>query len=55
MKKELALKLLLIFAIAFLSIRIFLDYDPALLPACICIALFVGFKRQKDDKEEDGE
>lgn len=48
MKKEYLLNILLSLAVVFICIRLFSDFDPALLGATICIAMYMGIRFKKD-------
>lgn len=47
MKKESLLSVLLALAVVFICIRLFGDFDPALVGAAICIAMYTGVRFKK--------
>ncbi len=47
MKKQNLLNVLLVLAVVFICIRLFNDFDPALLGATICIAMYVMLRQNR--------
>ena len=51
MKNEIQRNLLLALAVVFVGIYLFRDFDPALLGAAICVAMYAGLGRKNDKGE----
>ena len=50
MKKQKLLNVLLAVAVALICVRLSRDFEPALLGAVVCIALYMVFSREKNEK-----
>lgn len=48
MKKQNLLNVLLALAVVFICIRLFGNFDPVLIGATICIAMYMGIRFKKD-------
>lgn len=50
MKKQKLLNVLLAAAVALICVRLSRDFEPVLLGAVVCIALYMVFSRDKNEK-----